>query len=539
LREFRVSIAAAAVALPLAFAANAQAGELLVDSSADVIVLDGACTLREAVQAANGNIFPECGTPSNGAGAAGKDTIRFVPAISDIDLATLNAQLAIASDTEIIGPGVEVTNSAPASAEGRIFTIASGDTVEISGLEITGGDVNGTGFVAGGAILSRGELTLRDVRIADSSATLTSTGNTPSSTFGGGIFSDQGGSLTLERVVIEDNKAEVTSNSASDLSAVSTGGGIYSEGPLTIDRTTVDDNNALVENTAGPDPALARGGGIFHGTAGALSVRRSTISRNSAAATSSVSADMSAEGGGIAIMTGLAEHRIDLSTVSGNTLTATAPAATPTIEGGGLAAAAGISVTVISSTIADNGAAAGASGANVSGANSFGFRNTILADPRGGPTADNCDELAGSEGFNLDDEGSCDLNHVSQTDLVGDPGLAALGDNGGPTETMLPSAPAAIDQGDDGEQTVNGDQRELARPVDLPSAGNGQGDNSDIGAVELQLPTPPAPPVTPVTPMVPGATETGQRAAALKSCKKKKSKAKRKRCRKKAQLLPP
>jgi hypothetical protein len=346
----------------------------------------------------------------------------------------------------------------------------------------------------------------------------------------------------LDRVVIEDNEADLTSASATDGSAVSSGGGIHSEGPLTLDRTAVDGNDALVQNNAGPDSATAFGGGIFQTAVGALSVRRSTISRNSATATSSVTASTRAEGGGISIITGsAAEHRVDLSTVSGNTLASTAPGATPTIQGGGLAAAGGLSVTVISSTIADNGAAAGASGANVSGGNSFGFGNTILADPRGGPTADNCDELAGSEGFNIDDEGSCDLNHVTQTDLVADPGLAALGDNGGPTETMLPSGPAAIDQGDDSEQNVIGDQRELGRPVDLPSAGNGQGNRSDVGAVEVQLPVTPPTPVMPADPPPPstgGTAETGQRAAALKSCKKKRTKGKRKRCRMRGQRLP-
>jgi CSLREA domain-containing protein len=537
MRGIRISAATVAVALPLAFAANAQAGDLLVDSPADAVAgSNGACTLREAVLAANGStLFPECGTPSNGSGAAGKDTIRFAPTITDIDLATVNTQLDIGSDVELIGPGVEVTNSAPASAEGRILKINAGSTVAISGVAITGGDVNGASFAAGGAINNWGNLTLTNVRIADSSATVISTGNTSPNAAGGGIYGDQGGSLTLDRVVVEDNQARVTSNSAADGLATATGGGIYSDGPLTLDRTTVDGNDALVANTAGADTSLASGGGIVQATVGALSVRRSTISRNSATSTSSVTSSLIAEGAGISIRTGLAEHRVDLSTVSGNTLAATVPVGSPVIQGGGLAAGGGISVTVISSTIADNGAAAGAEGANVSGGNSFGFRNTIIADPRGGPTADNCDELAGSEGFNLDDEGSCDLNHISQTDLVADPDLAALGDNGGPTETMLPSGPAVIDQGDDSEQSVLGDQRELGRPVDLPSAGNGQGDRSDVGAVEVQLPVTPGNPPTPATG---GTAETGQRAAALKKCKKKKTKAKRKRCRKRAQLLP-
>lgn len=48
-------------------------------------------------------------------------------------------------------------------------------------------------------------------------------------------------------------------------------------------------------------------------------------------------------------------------------------------------------------------------------------------------------------------------------------------------------------------------------------------------------PTPAVPPITPVTP-APG--PTGQRAAALKKCKKKHSKQARKKCKRKAKLLP-
>jgi hypothetical protein len=104
---------------------------------------------------------------------------------------------------------------------------------------------------------------------------------------------------------------------------------------------------------------------------------------------------------------------------------------------------------------------------------------------------------------------------------------------------MLPSSPAVIDQGED-DETVGGDQRELTRPVDLPAAVNGQGDNADIGAVEIQLPVVTPPVVTTPSTGAVGtvAGPTGERAAALKKCKKKKSKKKRKKCRKRAKKLP-
>jgi CSLREA domain-containing protein len=540
----RPSTTAVTLAAFFALTASAHANELLVNSSADSApAADASCTLREAVNVANGlALSPECGTGS--ANPADLDTIRFTPAVTAIDLggpSGQNTQLSLTTNINIVGPGVTVTNSSPASATGRIFQIAVGDAVTISGLQITGGDVAGSPNAVGGGIHNSGTLTLTDVRVAGNTVTATSSGAIGPNAVGAGIYGEQAGSLALDRVVVEDNEVKATSASGTDNGGLAYGGGIASEGPLTLDRTTVDGNEAVLENSAGTGSYLAYGGGIGQGVLSAVTARRSTVSRNSARATSSTPANMTAEGGGISIITSPApEHRVELSTISGNTITASAVGATPILRGGGIATGVNNPVTVVGSTIADNGPdpAAPLSGANVSGAGAVDFLNTIIADPRGGPTSENCDATAGSDGFNLDEDGSCDLTSLSQTDQVGDPGLGPLTGNGGLTETMLPSSPAVIDQGED-DETVGGDQRELTRPVDLPGAPNGQGDNADIGAVEIQLPVVTPPGTTPSgasAGTVPG--PTGQRAAALKKCKKVKSKKKRKKCRKRAQQLP-
>jgi hypothetical protein len=82
-----------------------------------------------------------------------------------------------------------------------------------------------------------------------------------------------------------------------------------------------------------------------------------------------------------------------------------------------------------------------------------------------------------------------------------------------------------------GSPTINaGITDPLNGPLDFAGNARSQGSSTDIGAYEVVVPTSGGP--------GPGAGPTGQRAAALKKCKKKHSKKKRKKCRKKAKRLP-
>jgi subtilisin-like proprotein convertase family protein len=63
-----------------------------------------------------------------------------------------------------------------------------------------------------------------------------------------------------------------------------------------------------------------------------------------------------------------------------------------------------------------------------------------------------------------------------------------------------------------------------------------QGDTGSVAAATLEVTGTSPPPAGPVT--TPTSTSTGQRAAALKRCKKKKSATARRKCKKKANLLP-
>jgi hypothetical protein len=121
------------------------------------------------------------------------------------------------------------------------------------------------------------------------------------------------------------------------------------------------------------------------------------------------------------------------------------------------------------------------------------------------------------------------------SNIIGvDPQLGALGANGGPTKTMKPALTSPLL--DKGVPFALTDKRGSPRPVDLPGIANAvpPGDGTDIGAVELTL----AAATPPANPPPQNVTITGQRAAALKKCKKKKTAKARKKCKKKARKLP-
>lgn len=123
------------------------------------------------------------------------------------------------------------------------------------------------------------------------------------------------------------------------------------------------------------------------------------------------------------------------------------------------------------------------------------FFGTIIALPVGSGV--NCDVAAEtSEGYNFSDDLTCGLDDSTDDVAAGnDPGLNALGDNGGPTQTMLPQTGSpvidAIPTGACQTGVADGitdDQRGITRP---------QGPGCDIGAVEVEF-VPPEPPPTPV-----------------------------------------
>jgi len=244
--------------------------------------------------------------------------------------------------------------------------------------------------------------------------------------FGGGIANR--GTLTLSNSTLVDNQATY-------------GGGIYNAGTLTITNSTIADNHAP-----------GGGAGIWNRPGSMVKLIDSTVSGN-----------VGAWGGAIGNLSGTVY--VVNSTLYGNTA----------FSGGGIRNWNG-TVTLINSTLSGNVAEIAECGASADVCSRYGsttLANTIVADGCGGsPPTDN--------GGNLDSGTSCGFNAASSKSNA-HLELGNLGDNGGPTLTILPGVgSAAIDAGIDAicsADPVNAtDQRGMHRP---------EGSHCDSGAVEI------------------------------------------------------
>jgi len=262
------------------------------------------------------------------------------------------------------------------------------------------------------------------------------------------------------------------------------GAGIRSAGDLTLDRVVLRDNTGLTGS------GYPRGGGVrMLYTNTLLTVTDSTMSDNSAAAGGGISAGgLSSQGGGIVLRRSLVEGNTASSSGGGVEIGGTAEIEATTFTGnnetnnGGAAFVANPSsepstITLRHSTIAGNGPGNIDQGVRVLSGATLEIEGSIFSGGDFRPTCLAAGGTITSLGHNVTfgnaAGGGCAFTATG--DIAGDPGLTPLADNGGPTETMLPSVSgAALDAGGGACSAL--DQRGVARP---------QGVSCDAGAVEL------------------------------------------------------
>lgn len=243
-------LASSATAAVLALGAGpAAAATLLVDTNADgaanptdcTTPVAGSCSLRDAVAA-----------------AADGDTVTFAPSVTG-DINLTDGHIDIATAITITGPGAAVL-AVHADANERVLNegqnLAAGELLTITGLTITGGDNSNGG---GGMEM---DCTSADTAPADLVLdSVVITGNTTNAN-GGGFYFYNCGDLTIRNSTISYNHAGnggggIRVTDSQDLTIVDTtiahntsdddGGGLYltgAEGTVTITNTTWDTNHA-------------------------------------------------------------------------------------------------------------------------------------------------------------------------------------------------------------------------------------------------------------------------------------------------------
>jgi Ca2+-binding RTX toxin-like protein len=438
----------------LALVGTAQATDFTVNNLTDGADPGPAGSLRKAISDANAN--------------AGPDRVIFASGLSGtIDLRDgALSFLTIDSELDVVGPTPDaITVDASGGSRAFVLYSDSNEPVTISGLTLTGG----SGFSYGGAILTGSnlhstQLTVSDVVISGNQA------------IDGGAINVHGGYLRLD-------SSTVNGNDASD------GGAIAVDG---ADASIHVESSGIAGNTAG-------------GAGGAIDLIDTDDSSQSVIRNSTISGNQvtgsTGDGGAIYVTYDAVQGPllIENSTLAANTATNN----TDTSTGGAIYIPVNSTsnpnvVTLDSSTVVGN-SADDRGGGIYTVQNTPTITNSIIA----GNGASSGPDLF--QGFNAGFDTAFDLiqstaganptETVPGSNITGvDPQLGGLASNGGPTQTMLPSATSTVL--DKGSSALGADQRGLVRPVDLPdiasSAATGA-DSSDIGAVELQLSELPSP----------------------------------------------
>ena len=401
----------------------------------------------------------------------------------------------LSNDGNVSVDGSTISNNRAEEVGGGI--LADG-TVTISNSSVTDNQVSGfDGVSYGGGIYAGSGVTATDTQFASNLATNC---DECEAVEGGAIASADG--ATVSGSSFTGNHAECTFDCGNYGGAISVGGALDVSGSTFSDNQAICENDCAADGGAisaygGNITPTAASLGV-HALApnepgpGAVTIADSTFSGNQATTTSGTGGDCDCSGGGL-LIDGETSLHVTGSAFNGNTAyydggafdvysedSASSPAVTvvnSTVTGntsgddGAIDASDdGVSLTLAYDTIDGNTtvsptAASSAAGAwaHVQGtgsrhahstddqvepanlsAQSLTSFGTVVTDPMGG--VPNCridSPPTTSDGWNYSDDASCGFTNTAQGDLqnAGSPGLNPLGDNGGPTSTMLPLTP--------------------------------------------------------------------------------------------------
>jgi hypothetical protein len=432
-------------------AATAHANTITVTNAND----SGPGSLRQAVADANDG-----------------DTIDATRVFGSVELNT--GELLVNKDVTINGPGREKL-SVENTRSSRVFEIAAGEVVKISGLAIESGHA-----VVGGGIYNAGMLEVADCSINGNEA-----GGLRENGFGGGIYNENDATLTVIDCAITGNAADQ-------------GGGLYNTGSMQIASTTVSHNFV----GRGFSQQTSLGGAICNG--GTLDITNSTITGN----TASGSLQSGGIGGSIfnAGMLVIANTTISSNLAHGSS-------AFPGV-GGGIANGSGkvvIQNSTINGNLADGPSGSGFGGNLFIGEGILEIGNTILNTGSGANIVNFGNQGAIiSDGYNLSSDNGAGYLTGAGDQINTDPRLGPLQDNGGPTFThaLLTDSPA-VNAGNP-NFNLNTFQATLISDQRGPGFDRVKNGRTDVGAFEVQTaparPTPPPPPSP--TPTIPPPSPT-------------------------------
>ena len=438
----------------------APTATIIVNSTADTVVIDGFCTLREAIAAANS----DTGTADCTAGS-GPDTITF----SVNGTVTLGSQLPnVTSPLTIQGNGTANTiiqaNANPNTASYRIIraTTATGN-LTLSGVTLRHGG-NATTSLDGGCIR------------ADTSGQLTLVNSLVESCYGrfGGGVGTLSASLTVSNTVVQNNfanrdgggidtqssavtiaNATITNNRNINPNNNGVGGGIASFGNSSFRLTgSVVTDNSLTSALGGQAGGLYIG--VFSG--GTAVISHSIITGNSSSPNNT-----STDGGGI-YYSGSDPLTLVNTVIANNSASD---------RGGGIYNVATGILTLNNVTISGNSAPNGGGGLYRNSSSADQLNNTLIANNTGGDCGRNSGTINAQH--SLIEDGLTCINGTNSDNLSGDPALNV--------DLTLSSASHAINAGDNAL---------IPSGVSTDLAGNAriQQGTVDLGAYESVFMTP-------------------------------------------------